>query len=348
MSKMNDLTNQRFGKLVAIEPRGRKNKKIAWFCQCDCGNTSVVASDKLRNGHTQSCGCLIKQKGHERLIDLTGKKYGRWTVVEKHGKNTRDIIWKCICDCGKIGYITGGSLRSGNSMSCGCLARELASERQKGKPSKNPKEIIDLKGKRFGKLIVLEMQEHIVGEDVKWKCKCDCGNEIVTKGAYLRSGKKTHCGCDKPFSYRLTYPRLHCIWSGMKNRCNSSNYDRYKDYGGRGITVCPEWQESFEVFCKWALENGYADNLTLDRIDVNGNYEPSNCRWITMFDQMGNMRKNVYITYKGETKHLSEWCRVLNFKQATIDYRLRHGYSVEEAFEIPIGKYERTNRYCKK
>ena len=130
----------------------------------------------------------------------------------------------------------------------------------------------------------------------------------------------------------------------MKNRCNSSNYDRYKDYGGRGITVCQEWQDSFEVFCKWALENGYADSLTLDRIDVNGNYEPSNCRWITMFDQMGNMRKNVYITYNGETKHLSEWCRILNVKHSTIAYRLKHGYSIEEAFETPIGKYEKKNR----
>lgn len=346
MSKMNDLSNQRFGKLVAIEPKGRKNKKIAWLCQCDCGNETIVASDKLRNGHTQSCGCLVGEKAKERVIDLTGHKYGRWTVIENAGYKNKEIVWKCICECGNVGYIASHSLRTGNSKSCGCLAKELTSIRNKENPIKKP--IIDLKGKRFGNLIVVEMEEHIVGKHVTWKCKCDCGNKIIVDGSYLRNGQKTHCGCNKPFSYRLTHPRLYRIWQNMRERCGNPKNNRYYDYGGRGIKVCTEWQDSFETFCKWALENGYGDELSIDRIDVNGNYEPSNCRWITMFDQMGNTRKNVYITYKGETKHLSEWCRILNFKQATIDYRLKNGYSVEEAFETPIGKYERTNRYCKK
>ena len=202
----------------------------------------------------------------------------------------------------------------------------------------------DLTGQRFGKLTVIEIAEHIKGRHIKWRCVCDCGQEVVSSVIYLTQGKKKHCGCGKPFSYRLSYPRLHRIWSNMKFRCNNANDDRYEDYGGRGITVCQEWQESFEVFCKWALNNGYAENLTLDRIDVNGNYEPSNCRWITSFEQMSNMRKNVNLTYKGETKHLSEWCRILNVKHTTIAYRLKNGYSVEEAFETPIGKYNKTNR----
>ena len=338
MSKMNDLTNQRFGKLVAIEPRGRKNKKIAWFCQCDCGNTSIVSSDKLRNGHTQSCGCVSRQKAKERVIDLTGKRYGRWTVIERAGYKGKDISWKCKCDCGTISEVQGNSLRSGGTMSCGCLARELNSKRLK--EIYKPKPIIDLSEKRFGKLVAIDIAVHEKGKHIKWNCICDCGNKIIANGVYLTNGSKTHCGCEKPFSYRLSYPRLHRIWSNMKTRCNNANDDRYGDYGGRGINVCKEWQESFEVFCKWALKNGYAENLTLDRINVNGNYEPSNCRWITMFDQMGNMRKNVYITYKGETKHLSEWCRILNVKHSTIAYRLKNGYSVEEAFEIPIGNYK--------
>ena len=346
MSKMNDLTNQRFGKLVAIEPRGRKNKKIAWFCQCDCGNTSIVASDKLRNGHTQSCGCLSKQRGHERVIDLTGKRYGRWTVIERAGYKGKDITWKCKCDCGTISEVQGNSLRSGGTMSCGCLARELNSKRLK--ETYKPKPIIDLSGKRFGKLVAIDIAVHEKGKHIKWNCICDCGNKIIANGVYLRNGKKTHCGCGKPFSYRLAYPRIYSIWQNMKDRCGNPRSESYKDYGGRGITVCPEWIDNFEAFCKWSLENGYDDELSIDRIDVNGNYEPSNCRWITMFDQMGNTRKNLYITYKGETKHLSEWCRVLNFKHATIDYRLKNGYSVEEAFETPIGKYERTNKYAKK
>lgn len=346
MSKMNDLTNQRFGKLVAIEPRGRKNKRIAWFCQCDCGNETIVASDKLRSGHTQSCGCLVGEKAKERVIDLTGHKYGRWTVIENAGYQNKEIIWKCICECGNVGYIAGNSLRSGNSKSCGCLAREINSKRLK--ETYKPKPIIDLSGQRFGKLVAIDIAVHEKGKHIKWNCICDCGNKIIATGAYLKNGKKTHCGCEKPFSYRLAYPRIYSIWQNMKDRCGNPKNEKYKDYGGRGITVCQEWIDSFEAFCKWALENGYADNLTLDRIDVNGNYEPSNCRWITMFDQMGNMRKNVYITYNGETKHLSEWCRIFNVKYSTIEYRLKNGYSVEEAFETPIGKYERTNKYAKK
>lgn len=137
MSKMKDLTNKRFGKLVAIEPRGRKNKRVVWFCQCDCGNTSIVASDKLQNGHTQSCGCLIKQRGHERVIDLTGKRYGRLTVIEKVGYKGNEITWKCKCDCGTVTEVKGVLLRNGATKSCGCLARELSYERLKKYPSQS-------------------------------------------------------------------------------------------------------------------------------------------------------------------------------------------------------------------
>lgn len=273
-----------------------------------------------------------------KILDLTGNKYGRWTVIKKAETSKKDIEWNCVCECGNIGVIRGSSLRSGNSKSCGCLSREMASKRFSENPK--PKSITNLSGMKFGKLTVIEIAEHIKGKHIKWRCVCDCGKEVISAGVYLTNGSKTHCGCEKPFSYRLSYHRLHRIWSNMKFRCNNANDDRYDDYGGRGIAVCKEWQESFEVFCKWALKNGYDKNLTLDRIDVNGNYEPSNCRWITMFDQMGNMRKNVHITYKGETKHLSEWCRILNVRHSTIAYRLKNGYSVEEAFEIPIGNYK--------
>lgn len=346
MSKMNDLSNQRFGKLVAIEPKGRKNKKIAWLCQCDCGNETIVASDKLRNGHTQSCGCLVKEKANERVIDITGEKYGRWTVLERVGKKGKDIAWKCVCECGRIGIVQGNSLRSGGSKSCGCLSSELKSKRLKENYKTKP--ITDLSGKRFGKLTVIDIAEHIKGKHIKWRCVCDCGTEIITAGVYLTNGKKTHCGCGKSFSYRLAYPRIYSIWLNMKDRCTNVNNNHYKDYGGRGITICQEWQDDFETFCKWSLENGYNDDLSIDRISVNGNYEPSNCRWITMFDQMANTRKNVYVTYNGETKHLSEWCRIFNVTYTTMAYRLKNGYSVEEAFETPIGKYARTNKYSKK
>lgn len=187
-------------------------------------------------------------------------------------------------------------------------------------------------------LTVVQMQPHIQGEKTEWLCKCDCGREKVAKGIYLKNGTTKDCGNHKSFSYRLTYPRLYSIWTDMRQRCNNPNNNRSKDYGGRGIEVCDEWDNDFQRFAEWALQNGYADNLTIDRIDVNGNYEPSNCRWITSFEQMSNMRKNVNLEYKGETQTLSEWCRRLGLKYSTIEYRIKNGWTVEEAFEIPVGQ----------
>ena len=334
MSKVNDLTGMKFGKLTVIERKGSIRNKAAWLCKCECGNETIVASDKLKSGHTKSCGCLKKEVPEERLLDLTGKKFGRWTVIERNGREKRgDCLWKCRCDCGKIKNVRGGSLTTGNSKSCGCLAKELKIQRIKEKPI--AKKIIDLTGKRFGMLTVIRMKERKGYEDVEWICKCDCGNIKEVKGQYLRNGKITHCGCNKPHSYRLSYPRLYSIWTDMKQRCLNPNNDRAEDYGKRGITVCEEWKKSFEKFVIWALNNGYEENLTLDRKNVDGNYEPSNCRWITSFEQMSNMRKNINITYNGETDILASWCRRLNLKYSTVAYRLKHGWSVEDAFETP-------------
>lgn len=334
MSKVIDLTGQRFGKLKVISRYGTKRNRATWLCLCDCGKETIVTSDKLRSGHTKSCGCLISETAKNNLIDLTGGKFGRWLVIEKYGnENSGDTLWKCKCDCGRIKNIRGSSLTSGNSKSCGCLARELNSKRNR--ENYKPKKIEDLTGRRYGMLTVVKMCKHKSGEPVKWICKCDCGNEKIAKGVYLKNGKTSHCGCNKPYSYRLSYPRLYRIWTDMKQRCNNPNNDRAYDYGSRGIKVCKEWEYSFESFAKWALNNGYSDKLTLDRKDVNGNYEPSNCQWITSFAQMSNMRNNVNLKYNGEIQTLSEWCRRLNMNYGTISYRLKRGWSVEDAFEKP-------------
>lgn len=333
MSKLIDLTGKRFGKLIVLERSGGKNRKAAWECKCDCGNYTVVASDKLQNGHTKSCGCLRVDRAKEKASDLTGEKFGRWYVEGISYKRKGEYFWKCKCECGTIKNIRTSSLTSGNSKSCGCMAREKTSIRMK--ENYKPKPIINMVGGKYGLLTVLEMCKHNVGEDVEWLCRCECGKTIVAKGKYLRNGSTTHCGCNKTYSYRLSYPRIYRIWENMKDRCFNLNNERSKDYGDRGITVCDEWKNSFETFAIWALENGYEENLSIDRIDVDGNYEPSNCRWITMFEQMSNMRKNVYVTYKGRTETLSEWCRLLNLKYSTVAYRLKSGWSVEDAFEKP-------------
>lgn len=151
------------------------------------------------------------------------------------------------------------------------------------------------------------------------------------------------CAADEP-SYGLTsHPKLWGVWRHMRERCSYPKHKSYKDYGGRGIKVCDEWNESFEAFARWAYANGYDDDApitecTLDRIDPNGNYEPSNCRWTTMKEQANNRRNNVTIVYQGRTQNICEWANELHIPRDTLCFRIRNGWSIEKAFTTPVRK----------
>ena len=172
------------------------------------------------------------------------------------------------------------------------------------------KQIKDLTGQKFGRLTVIkfyEKRKRNTGSSYKyyWLCRCQCGNKIIVDVDNLKNNSTKSCGCiskEKPahITHGLTNTLLYGVWGGIKTRCLNKNYKKYKDYGGRGIIICDEWLNDFSSFYNWSIENGYKKGLTIDRIDVNRNYEPKNCRWTTQKVQQNNRRNNKRKELKNE------------------------------------------------
>lgn len=195
-----------------------------------------------------------------------------------------------------------------------------------------------LAGQVFGKLTVLERKWCEKSQRNLWYCSCQCGNYISVLTSSLLSGRTKSCGCQRKETtamrskaHGLSNSRTYRIWNAMKERCSCPSNGQFKDYGGRGITVCDEWMNSFQAFVDWAYANGYADNLTIDRIDNNGNYCPDNCRWITSKEQNLNKRTNRMITYNDKTQTLKQWSEETGIGMSTLHFRLNNGWSVELA-----------------
>lgn len=209
----------------------------------------------------------------------------------------------------------------------------------------------DIIGKTFGRLTVVAYAGKASSKHSLWRCVCSCGNETIVLRGSLTSGGTRSCGCLNDEQRRKKGAeanrtkhgkhdtRLYRIWKAMRNRClNPNNPSFQKWYGSKGITVCQEWLDDFSSFEKWALSNGYQDNLTLDRIDVNGNYSSWNCRWVSNAIQQNNKTTNHTLTYNNETHTIAEWSKIVGIHNSAILARVRLGWSTERTLTTPSRK----------
>lgn len=269
---------------------------------------------------------------------LVGKHFNLVTVLHKdqsyaHGAG-REARYVCRCDCGNIFTAKKSAIVHSKTYSCGC-EQQLQ---------------YDLAGKRFKKLVVMEKQGTDTRGEIRWKCKCDCGNETTVLSSNLRNKHTTSCGClkgEKPNAKLLgrKHKRLYEIWTNMKTRCNNPNYQCFHAYGGKGVAVCSDWND-FEQFLEWALKSGYTRSLTIDRKDNSMGYSPENCRWVDMQTQQNNRTNNHLITVEGQTKTMAEWARASEIPYATILNRLARGWPEEQAVMLPPDRRNRAIRRC--
>lgn len=343
MNPKYDLTGRTFGHLTVIEYAYSKNGTRCWKCHCDCGAECVVRGEKLKNGSTKSCGHLKHTPSENKHgAWLIGQKFNRLTVLEFVGTDTsKSRIWRCRCDCGNECIVRTSRLVNSVVKSCGCLRKEVVSN----------KTFIDLTGQRFGRLSVTGLKGSFDNHRI-WICKCDCGRMTEVPTNSLLSGNTKSCGCLRIDNardvrksmrtyvgeYKNGQTRIYRIWHGMCQRCYNLNSDQYKNYGARGITVCSEWRSEPLKFQDWALNNGYDDTLSIDRINPNGNYEPSNCRWVRAETQQNNRRNNVRIKLGDVEMTMAQWDRKMGYRPGTIGKRIRSGWDPERAIQTPLQK----------
>lgn len=218
-----NLIGKRFNKLTVVSRAKNKGKSAAWNCHCDCGKDTVVTTNSLISNRTKSCGCLVKETskeiGKRNFLNLESHKFGRLLVLNVYGKSkSGNYLWECLCDCGNITIVSSTNLMSGNTLSCGCLSKELTSKRS----------LIDLTDNKYGKLTVIKRDiDHILpngAHATMWRCKCDCGNQCVVYGCSLTSHNTQSCGCitsvgenyistylkDKHIFFTNQYSDIHC------------------------------------------------------------------------------------------------------------------------------------------
>lgn len=264
-----------------------------------------------------------------RIKNIIGNRYGKLLVIsydEKKSKEKGRPFWVCQCDCGNIKSIRGSNLQQGGTVTCRNCPRT------------------DYSNMKFGRWTLLKPSKK--EGKFTWICRCDCGTVREVYEDTILSGASKSCGCYKKellscreTTHSMTHTRIYNIYHNMLQRCYNSNNNRYKDYGGRGITICESWmcENGFMNFYQWAINNGYKENLTIDRINRDGNYEPANCRWVTKKEQDCNKRNNIFFEFCGIKKCLKEWVTLMNWnysKYSARAYRKTTVFNEEEINQI--------------
>ena len=200
----------------------------------------------------------------------------------------------------------------------------------------------DLTGKTFGDWYVIKRGKSDNTNHARYWCKCNCGNENckgkkLVRGFELRNGRSNCCGA-KNGSHGFYKHSLYTVWCSMKQRCYNKNSRPYKNYGGRGIKICKEWQDNPGKFIKWSLDNGWKEGLEIDRENNNKNYSPKNCRFVTHSKNQSNKRDNRRLTYKEKTKTVSQWARdkTCVISERTLRTRIRRGWKISDALIMPV------------
>lgn len=270
MAKAEDLIGLRFDRLVVLKMLPNRKPGIAsWLCKCDCGNETTVDGIKLRAERTKSCGCLKAEYGESKVNDLSGKVFGKLTVLKRAGSNSfKKALWLCSCECGNDTTVVGSDMLNGHTTSCGCV-------------------------KAAGQYNVVH-------------------------------GHNRETGCSKAYT----------VWKNMLSRCRNPNIKQYKDYGGRGVSVCERWLK-FENFLEDMGEP--QERLQIDRIDNDGSYTKENCRWVTRSQNRRNSRGHVVVVnINGEEMLIVDAVRRFKVVAARTAYaRINLGWTPEEAVMTP-------------
>ncbi len=269
------------------------------------------------------------------FIDLTGQRFNMLTVIERAGRNENSqIMWRCRCDCGAMTVVRGHRLRTGHTKSCGCLTHRFR----------------DVTGERFGRLVAVR-RAGVHNEASMWLCRCDCGNEKVVglrclSDALLGKGTRS-CGClhresavERSTTHGATGTPEHRAWQAMIQRCTNRNLGTYPGYGGRGITVCERWRASFENFIA-DMGPKPSPRHSLDRIDNDAGYEPSNCRWALPAVQARNTRRAAFVTIRGDRFNLIDAAAEFGINASTLRARLRRGIDPETAATAAVAPRRR-------